>query len=152
MALLAQGPQVMSKPNAGGHVTASGIIVSPDRQQVLLCLHGKFNIWVQLGGHCEPSDSTIVDAALREATEESGIEGLTIDPVPVDLDVHEVNCAGRPNLHHDVIFALIAPPDAMPVVSEESHELGWFDPDTLPSPLGNDVPRVVRSALSRVGR
>jgi 8-oxo-dGTP pyrophosphatase MutT (NUDIX family) len=149
--LLAQGPQVMGKPHAGGHVTASAVIVSHDRTRVLLCLHGKHNIWCQVGGHCEPEDATLAAAALREATEESGIAGLVVDPVPVDVDVHHVTCAGRPSLHHDVIFLVYAPEGAVEQVSEESHELGWFDPAKLPSPLGTDTDRVVRSATARLG-
>ena len=34
-------------------------------------------MWLQMGGHCEPGDTTLADAALREAAEESGIAGLT---------------------------------------------------------------------------
>ncbi|GHJ48457.1 NUDIX hydrolase [Catellatospora sp. TT07R-123] len=149
--LLALGPQVMAKPHPGGHLTASAVIVSHDRSRVLLCLHGKHDIWCQVGGHCEPGDATMAAAALREATEESGIAGLTVDPVPVDVDVHDVPCGGRPNHHHDVIFLVYAPPQAQELVSEESHELGWFDPAALPSPLGTDTGRVVANALRRLG-
>ena len=46
-------------------------------------------MWLQMGGHCEPEDATLADAALREATEESGIDGLTLLPGgPVRLDRH----------------------------------------------------------------
>ncbi|GAA1380402.1 NUDIX hydrolase [Catellatospora chokoriensis] len=151
IALLAQGPQVMGKPHLDGHVTASAIIVSHDRSRILLCLHGRHDIWCQLGGHLEPEDGDLAAAALREATEESGIAGLVVDPVPVDVDVHHVNCAGRPNRHYDVIFLVHAPADAVAQVSEESHELGWFAPDALPSPLGTDTARVVRNAMARLG-
>ncbi|GAA1643384.1 NUDIX hydrolase [Saccharothrix algeriensis] len=150
-ALLAQGPQVMGKPHPGAHVTASAVIVSADRSRVLLCLHGKHNVWCQVGGHCEPEDGTLAAAALREATEESGIAGLVVDPVPADVDVHHVTCAGRPSLHHDVIFLVYAPEGAVEQVSEESHALGWFAPAELPHPLGTDTERVVRSAMARLG-
>jgi 8-oxo-dGTP pyrophosphatase MutT (NUDIX family) len=149
--LLQHGPQVMWRDHDGGHVTASALIFSHDRSRLLLCLHGKFNLWVQLGGHLEPGDETLACAALREATEESGIAGLLVDPVPVDVDIHEVaNCAGRRLLHHDVIFAAYAPDGAVEQVSEESHALGWFAPDALPSPLGSDTDRVIRNAVRRV--
>ena len=64
------------------------MVLSADRRSVLLTLHPRVGRWVQLGGHCEPEDPTIAAAALREATEESGIAGLQIDPDPVHLDVH----------------------------------------------------------------
>ena len=106
---------------------------------------------MQLGGHCEPADIALAGVALREATEESGIAGLIVDPVPIDLDIHTVVCAGRPCLHHDVIFAVYAPEGAIEQVSEESHALGWFGVDDLPHPLGTDTDRVVRNAHNRSG-
>lgn len=148
--LLHKGPQVMWREHDGGHVTGSAMVVSPDRKRFLLCLHGRHNVWVQLGGHCEPGDATLAGVALREATEESGIAGLTVDPVPVDIDVHDVRCGGRDCKHHDFIFAVYAPEDAVEQVSEESHALGWFSPDDLPAPLGTDTDRVIRSAAKRV--
>ena len=45
---------------------------------------------LQLGGHFEPGDRRVLDAALLEAREESGIDGL-IDPIPVRLDVHALS-------------------------------------------------------------
>jgi 8-oxo-dGTP pyrophosphatase MutT (NUDIX family) len=71
-----------------GHLTASALIVHPDLNRVLLCLHGRINRWVQVGGHCEPQDKTLLEAALREAREESGIDDLLAHPTPIDLDIH----------------------------------------------------------------
>lgn len=148
--LLELGPEVMWRQHPGAHITGSAVVVSPDRKRFLLCLHGRFNVWVQLGGHCEPGDATLAGVALREASEESGIAGLTVDPVPVDVDIHEVTCGGRPGLHYDVIFAVYAPENAVEQVSDESHALGWFTADDLPTPLGTDTDRVIRSAVRRV--
>ncbi len=41
--------------------------------RVLLTLHKTVDRWLQLGGHCEPGDTTLAGAALREAAEESGL-------------------------------------------------------------------------------
>jgi 8-oxo-dGTP pyrophosphatase MutT (NUDIX family) len=150
LALLKQGPAVMWREHAGAHITGSAIVVSPDHKRFLLCLHGRFNVWVQLGGHCDEVDTTMAGVALREATEESGIPGLIVDRQPIDVDIHEVTCGGRPCLHHDVIYAVYAPENAVEQVSEESHALGWFSPEDLPSPLGTDTDRVVRSAQRRI--
>ncbi|WP_433390212.1 NUDIX hydrolase [Micromonospora sp. KLBMP9576] len=151
VALLAAGPVAMSRTHRGGHVTASALVLDATGSRALLCLHGKFRRWVQLGGHCEPADPTLAAAALREAGEESGITGLRIDPVPIDVDIHPVGCQGG-SLHHDVRFAVLAPPGAVAQVSEESEALGWFPPDQLPEPLAGGTARLLAPALAALRR
>jgi 8-oxo-dGTP pyrophosphatase MutT (NUDIX family) len=150
--LLAADPGATLAGNPGAHLTASALIVNSTRDRVLLCLHGRFNLWVQVGGHCEPEDASLADAALREAREETGLDGLALHPEPIDLDVHPVHCAAGRGLHYDVRFAVLAPPDAVERVSAESHALGWFPPDALPQPLGDSVNRLVGPALDAVSR
>ncbi|MGA8847395.1 MAG: NUDIX domain-containing protein [Nocardioides sp.] len=72
------------------HVTASTLVLSSDHSQVLLTLHAKAERWFQFGGHCELGDLRLRDAATREAREESGLAGLSLDPVPVQLSEHAV--------------------------------------------------------------
>ncbi|HEY2793637.1 MAG TPA: NUDIX domain-containing protein, partial [Micromonosporaceae bacterium] len=146
--LLALGPAVMQRQHVAGHITASTMIVHEDRQRVLLCLHGRFHRWLQLGGHCEEGDETLVGAALREATEESGIDGLTFDPVPIGVSVFDVPfCKAGPTVHYDVRFAALAPAGAIERVSPESKRLGWFEPGALPSPLASATEELVAPAL-----
>ncbi len=153
--LLTGGPAVLTRAHRAGHVTASALIVGADRR-VLLCLHGRLQMWMQLGGHCEPGDLTLAAAALREATEESGIAGLTLDPEPIDIDVHPVRCAvgdglgAGPSVHYDVRFLIHAAAGAQEVLSEESTALAWFTSDNLPSPLASATARQIGPALARL--
>ncbi|MFC0007485.1 NUDIX hydrolase [Micromonospora siamensis] len=149
--LLEAGPAAMGRSHRAGHVTASVLVLDATGSRVLLCLHGKLRRWVQLGGHCEPGDRTLAGAALREASEESGIAGLRIDPVPIDVDVHPVACGGE-SLHHDVRFAVLAPAGAVEQVSDESEALGWFPPDRLPEPLAGGTARLVAPGLAALRR
>ncbi|WP_436971514.1 NUDIX hydrolase [Micromonospora vinacea] len=151
LALLTAGPVAMSRQHRPGHITASTLVLDSTGSRVLLCLHAKFGRWVQLGGHCEPTDQTLVAAALREATEESGIPGLRIDPVPIDVDVHQVQCQGG-SAHYDVRFAVLAPPSAVEQVSDEAEQLGWFPPDQLPEPLAGGTVQLVAPALAALRR
>lgn len=128
---------------APGHLTASALVVDASGRNVLLTLHPRVGRWIQLGGHCEPSDPTLRAAALREATEESGIEGLAIDPTPLHLDVHPITCSlGQPTRHLDVRFLVRAPEGAVPRISAESADLRWWPVDALP-PDCDGVPEMV---------
>lgn len=146
--LLATGPRSVLPTAAGPHLTASALVVDPTRDLILLCLHGRIGRWVQLGGHCEPGDDTLAAAALREAREESGIDGLVIGPEPIGLDMHPVRCRFGPSAHYDVRYAVLAPPGAEPVCSAESKDLAWFAPDALPSPLADGVVPLIGPALA----
>ncbi len=146
--LLRAEPGAVRAEHPGAHVTASVLVVDADSDHVLLCLHGRMHRWVQLGGHLEPEDASLVAAGLREATEESGITGLLMHPVPIHLDVHPVNCRYGPADHYDIRFAAIAPAGAVEQVSEESTALAWFAPDALPQPLASATEPLVAPALA----
>ncbi|MEY9871855.1 8-oxo-dGTP pyrophosphatase MutT (NUDIX family) [Streptacidiphilus sp. MAP12-33] len=138
------------------HITASALVADAAAGRVLLTLHPKVGRWLQLGGHCEPEDTTLAGAALREAREESGIaEGLTVfGDGPVKLDRHAVRCAGKDqpeNTHLDVQYLIVAPADAVARISEESLDLRWFPWDALPDDTDTSVRRLAdlaRLALS----
>ncbi|SEB33391.1 8-oxo-dGTP pyrophosphatase MutT, NUDIX family [Amycolatopsis tolypomycina] len=132
---------------AAGHLTASAVVLDHTGTQVLLTLHPRVGRWLQLGGHCEPSDASLAGAALREATEESGIPGLRLSPEPVHLDVHPITCSlGVPTRHFDVRFAVHAPPGVSPVRSEESDDLRWWPADALPAG-SEDLADLVKAAV-----
>jgi 8-oxo-dGTP pyrophosphatase MutT (NUDIX family) len=139
---LAAHPDGMWKSCADGHVTASALVIDPGQDRVLLTLHRKLRMWLQMGGHCEPSDVTLADAALREATEESGIAGLTLLPGPARLDRHHTPCAW----HLDVQYAAVAPPGAVSSISDESLDLRWFGYDEVASVADESVVRLVERA------
>jgi 8-oxo-dGTP pyrophosphatase MutT (NUDIX family) len=127
---LAAHPDAMWKSCHAGHLTASALVVDPDRGRVLLTLHRKLGMWLQMGGHCEPGDATVAAAALREATEESGIPGLSLLPGgPVTLDRHPIPAPCH--WHLDVQYAALAPSDAVEAISDESLDLRWFPFDEV---------------------
>jgi 8-oxo-dGTP pyrophosphatase MutT (NUDIX family) len=136
------------------HLTASALVLDHTGESVLLTLHRKGGFWGQLGGHCEPEDDTLAAAALREATEESGIAGLRlVGDGPVDLDRHALSTAfGTCGEHLDVRYAVVAPPGAEPVVSEESDDLTWFPAGDLPGAAVEDLARLVQRARAALAR
>lgn len=133
------------------HLTAGVVVLSADLDHVLLNLHRKANRWFHFGGHCEPGDATLVATALREGLEESGLEHLDIDPVPVHLDEHAVDFCGdlgRVN-HLDVRFTALTAPGSLHAVSDESLDVRWWAVESLPSDLDDDMHVLVAAARQR---
>ncbi|WP_406838806.1 NUDIX hydrolase [Streptomyces sp. AHU1] len=142
-------PDAMWKSCEAGHLTASALVIDPSRGRVLLTLHRKLRMWLQMGGHCEPGDSTLAEAALREALEESGVEGLTLLPGgPVRLDRHAIPAPCH--WHLDVQYAALAPADAAPAISDESLDLRWFAYDEVSEAADDSVVRLLEAARARL--
>jgi len=150
LAFLHARPDSCQRSCEPGHITASTLVVDDTAGRILLTLHPRLGRWVQLGGHCEDGDTDIVAAALREATEESGIAGLRVDPVLAAIHVHPVTCSlGVPTRHLDLHFIAVAPAGAEAVISEESLDLRWFGVDALPDGVDAGLRQLVTAARYR---
>jgi 8-oxo-dGTP pyrophosphatase MutT (NUDIX family) len=140
---LLEGPldPVVRTSFAPGHVTASGVVLSHDGRELLLVFHRRLACWLQPGGHLEPADESIVEAARREVLEETGVAlDERVAPALVGVDVHEIPAArGEPaHLHHDLMFRFVAadrPPDPIP----EGERVAWCALDRLAA-FGVDGP------------
>ncbi len=130
--LVTASPHCFERSCMPGHITASVWIASADRNRFLLTHHKKLNRWLQLGGHAD-GDPDVREVALREAREESGMGEFDFlpaqEPSLIDVDVHRIPAFGgeAAHHHHDLRFLLIAKPDQPIQVSDESHDVAWFD-------------------------
>lgn len=115
-----------ARERLAGHFTASCWLVDPTGQRVLLTHHRKLDRWLQLGGHAD-GDRDLARVALREAGEESGLTGLSVEPEIFDLDRHWIPEHGEVpgHWHYDVRYVVRAGAGEDYVVSEESHALAW---------------------------
>lgn len=147
IALLDSTPDCFLRSSFPGHFTGSALVVSADGSRALLHHHRKLDKWLQFGGHCD-GEEDVLQVALREATEESGIQGLiTTSTRPFDLDIHTIPARGAEpeHEHYDIRYVLIAPEGAEAVLSDESHELRWFTPEEMQAlPLDVGLQRLVR--------
>jgi 8-oxo-dGTP pyrophosphatase MutT (NUDIX family) len=117
-----------------GHITASGLVLSVEGTQVLLVFHNRLQMWLQPGGHVEPSDRDVLTTAVREVWEETGIRVVSDgDPTLVSVDVHEIpaNKTEPVHAHHDLMFCFTAEQDAINT-SEEAREAVWCPMGKLP--------------------
>ena len=140
-------PDGLRKVHRPDHVTASAVVLEPAGTHALLVLHRKVGLWLQPGGHVDDDDTSLATAALREATEETGVPGLVVDPAPLLLDRHPAPCGAE---HHlDVQFLVRAPGLVNPVVSAESLDVRWWPVDALPQQRVDLAP-LVRAGLARL--
>ncbi|KYH45945.1 NUDIX domain-containing protein [Branchiibius sp. NY16-3462-2] len=151
LAHLDQHDDAVWKSGPPAHLTTSTFVYSADLASVLLVLHGKAKLWLQPGGHLEPEDVDLPAAALREATEETGIEDLGLLPGIAHLDRHALAGAfGRCREHLDVRYAAIAPPVCAPVVSPESDAVAWWPLDAFPEQTDPALPTAMREVARRL--
>lgn len=148
---LADNPDGVWRTCPTAHVTASAIVLDPSGQRTALVLHGRIGLWVQPGGHCEPGDMSVAATAAREAREETGLPGLVVSGAPLRLSRHRAPCAVAEH-HHDVQYLALAPASGVPVVSEESRDVRWFDVNDLPADLASGVAHGVAAAAAALAR
>lgn len=151
LAFIAQHDDALSRTCRIGHLTASALVMSEDREQVLLTLHPKVGRWLQLGGHIEVSDDSVRGAAHREVIEECGLQPTWLSAMPVRLDRHAVPCGGSRSEHLDVQFLALVDPESTVQISDESLDLRWFGVGGLPTDTDASVRALVADA-ARVTR
>lgn len=124
--LLVEAHHAYLRDRLGGHFTGSAWLVDRSGARVLLTHHRKLGRWLQLGGHAD-GDVDLARVALREAEEESGLPGLTVEASLFDLDRHWIPARGDvpAHWHYDARFVVRAGGHEAFVVSEESLDLAW---------------------------
>ncbi len=155
LAFAADSDHTHRETSVAEHLTASSFVFSRDLDRVLLCHHRKGQFWVQLGGHIERDDDSLLDAALREAGEESGLERIEpLLPTPVDLNRHALSTRfGTCRVHWDIGFAFTADAAETPTTSDESEDVRWWPIDALPADgvdgLADRIARALREVRDR---
>lgn len=136
-----------------GHLTGSAWILNTTKDKALLVHHAKLNKWVQPGGHAD-GDENILNVAVREAEEETGLKNFKIIEGIFDIDIHLI--PERKDFpahdHYDIRFLLIADEKEPILVSDESHDVKWISLNEIEKFTNErSVLRMVEKVLLEVG-
>ncbi|WP_329144839.1 NUDIX domain-containing protein [Streptomyces sp. NBC_01456] len=137
LGLLDDGDDLTSRKTLPGHVTVGAILVGADGR-VLHIHHLATGRWLLPGGHLEPSDSTLLQAAGRELAEETGIPPHVVTPhgeTPLHVDVHPIdaNPAKKEPAHQHVDFRFLfrTTADIGELQTEEVSDAAWREIDYI---------------------
>ena len=146
LALLDWSPNPFSRYTfTPGHVTCTGVVLSPSLDSVLLVHHRRLGRWLLPGGHVEMEDREPAETARREVLEETGADLAAVPPQLVGCDVHPIPARGREplHLHHDLIFAFQTR-SLNSVCSPESRAVVW-----RPVTKTEDLPGSIQRSITR---
>ncbi len=134
LTLIAQyGDAILHRDCPAGHITCSGMILSPDLQETLMAYHLIYQSVGWTGGHAD-GDADLLGVSLREAREETSVTKLiplsrrilSIDILPVPP--HQKH--GKPvvpHLHYNVTYGLIAPKEQkIADKPDENRDVRWL--------------------------
>ncbi|MDX1812784.1 MAG: NUDIX hydrolase [Gammaproteobacteria bacterium] len=130
-----------------GHITGSAWLVDKNLNHVFFTHHAKLNRWLQPGGHSD-GDANTLAVSMREASEESGIEDVFIQPLLpdiFDIDIHTIPARKNDpeHLHYDVRFILETDMNQPLKISDESNEIAWIEIEKIPE-IANDEASILR--------
>jgi 8-oxo-dGTP pyrophosphatase MutT (NUDIX family) len=147
--LLSQGADFASRRTFPMHVTAGALLVRDD--EILLVEHRAYGIVLQPGGHLEPTDTTLLGAAVRELTEETGVDPRLIFPTsqaPVYVEYGRVPARperDEPDHHHlDIGYAFTtARADVGRIQESEVRGATWYPLAAAERLVGHRIARAV---------
>lgn len=155
--LLSQGGDFASRRSFPVHVTVGALLVRGDAE-ILLVEHRAYGITLQPGGHLEPTDTALIDAAARELTEETGVDPDRVFPAlqtPVYIEYGPV--PARPekdepeHYHLDIGYSFTtAHADVGRIQESEVTGAAWYPLTAAERLVGNRIARAV-SAPARIG-
>lgn len=147
---------ILNRKNFNGHITASGLVISPDNS-VLVIFHNKLQKFLQPGGHIEDIDNHLIESAMREVREETGLNNINIHPwckendSPIMIDTHYIPANERKkednHFHHDFMFVFTTAEKDIILDKKEVSDFSWVEASRL---VNNDS--LIAKALQKLNK
>lgn len=128
-------------PHIHEKIDYAGDVFIVNEDAVLLRMHEKYDMWLPPGGHVE-LDEDIVEAALREAKEETGLDVTLLGTAPEAVDEGErelliprfINRHPVSDTHEHISFIYFGTSenrDLAPAEGEKTDGFMWFTKEDL---------------------
>ena len=123
----------LSRDNLQAHMTVSAWVVNRQRNKVFMCYHNIYDSWSWLGGHAD-GEKNLAWAALKEVTEESGLENIwladkeifSLEILTVDGHIKRGEYVSS-HLHMNVTYLVEGSEDEeLKVKEDENSGLRWI--------------------------
>lgn len=124
--------------NFDGHIVVGSFIYAKKENKFLFLYHKDLKMYLYPGGHVDKEDKTILDAALREAKEETGLDNFKVlqnakdELIPLDIDTQFIEYNERLALpshyHYDFRYVLMIDEiQDIKIDTSELRDYKWLD-------------------------
>ncbi|MGP3913028.1 NUDIX hydrolase [Nonomuraea sp. 10N515B] len=131
------------------HVTVGALVVRSGAE-ILLVEHLAYGIILQPGGHLEPADTALMDAAVRELAEETGIDSGEVFPAsPIPVYVEYGRVPARPekdepeHYHLDIGYSFVTAAEVGRIQESEVRGVAWYPLVEAERLVGHRIARAV---------
>ena len=78
---------LLTRDNTFAHFTASGFVVNPKKDKVLMVYHNIYRDWCWTGGHVD-GETDFLKVAVRELKEETGVKEVKVlQDTPISIEI-----------------------------------------------------------------
>lgn len=127
--------------NFNGHLVAGGFVYDKSNKKFLVLYHKELQMYLYPGGHIDQTDTTPLEAAIREVKEETALSNLTqlnlVNNllIPIDIDTHIIPYNEYHNLpehyHFETRYLFTTDTESDISLDDESSNYKWIDINEL---------------------
>jgi 8-oxo-dGTP pyrophosphatase MutT (NUDIX family) len=146
---------IFDRKNFTGHIVANSLIIHNNK--VLTVFHNFLQMYIQPGGHVDEGDMSVLQASLREAEEETGINDLVLHNwhretgIPIFIESHLIpensKKQEKEHYHHDFMYVFKTQMEDINLQINEVSNFSWIDIETV---LKNNPDSFISKSLKRM--